>query len=312
MVERLGMGDFLGTSRLTVPVGAGSFWRVGLVVVALPSLLASPGSSAEELAPEAARDVAESRNGPSSGAAEGIPAALAAEFKRWADDSVALVKAPISWDGRDWTRFGAGTAATAGLMVGDKQAFEMAVRNQSASRDSAARFVVRFGGEYALGASALLLGGGLVFGDRGTRDMGRDAIEASLLTGLLSNVVFKPLLGRERPTQSQGETVFHPLSSYASLPSGHTTEAFAVASVISMRSDGWVVPTVAYTVASLVGVARVYQQAHFPSDVCAGALLGTFVGRFVVSRHTPRPAVEGKASLSVVAIPGGLAIHVSR
>ena len=82
MVERLGMGDFLGTSRLTVPVGAGSFWRVGLVVVALPSLLASPGSSAEELAPEAARDVAESRNGPSSGAAEGIPAALAAELKR--------------------------------------------------------------------------------------------------------------------------------------------------------------------------------------------------------------------------------------
>ena len=185
------------------------------------------------------------------------------------------------------------------------------MRNQSTSRDTTARYVSKFGAEYAIGLSAGLLAGGLAFDNWDGRDTGRDAVEASILSGFLTNVVFKTTFGRERPYQSDGATVFKPFSSNASFPSGHATEAFTVASVIAMRSDGWVVPTVSYTVASLVAVSRVYQQAHFPSDVLAGAVFGTAVGRFVVGRHQPARPAAREAEFTVVPLPGGLALHVS-
>jgi membrane-associated phospholipid phosphatase len=68
-----------------------------------------------------------------------------------------------------------------------------------------------------------------------------------------------------------------------SFPSGHTIAAFAVATVIARRypHHHWVA-IAAYGIASLVGVSRVTNQAHFPSDVFMGAALGYAVSRFVV------------------------------
>ena len=244
---------------------------------------------------------------PDGGAAE----AVKDEVVRWGEDSWAMVKAPASWSAGDWTILGGTVAGTGLFMAGDRSAFDWAVRNRSSSRDDRAKYVSRFGAEYSLVLSAGLLGGGLVLGDRGVRDTGRDAIEASILTGLLTNVVLKPAFGRERPSQSEGETVFHPFSSYASFPSGHSAQAFTVATVIAMRSDGWVVPTVCYTVASMVTVSRVYQQAHFPSDTFVGAVLGNAVARFVVNRHRPPAGASDAPVVTVVALPGGLALHLS-
>jgi hypothetical protein len=238
--------------------------------------------------------------------------AVKGEVVRWGVDSAALVMSPATWDGGDWTLLAATVAGTGGLMAGDRDAYNWAVRNQTASRNDAAKVVSKFGAEYSVALAAGLLAGGLVFGDPGTRDTGRDAVEASILTGILTNVVMKPAFGRERPTESEGATVFHPLSSYASFPSGHAAQAFTVATVIAMRSDGWIVPTISYTVASLVAVSRVYQQAHFPSDALVGAVVGNAVARFVVNRHRPRPTnAPGAPQVSLLAIPGGLAVHVS-
>jgi membrane-associated phospholipid phosphatase len=43
---------------------------------------------------------------------------------------------------------------------------------------------------------------------------------------------------------------------HQSFPSGHATNAFAVASVAAGHADGWVVPAVAYSLASGVAVSR--------------------------------------------------------
>jgi undecaprenyl-diphosphatase len=68
-------------------------------------------------------------------------------------------------------------------------------------------------------------------------------------------------------------------------PSGHTTVAFAVATLVagSLRGRWRVVP---YVLATLVGIGRLYFGAHLPLDVVGGALLGVAVGtlaRFLVS-----------------------------
>jgi membrane-associated phospholipid phosphatase len=68
-----------------------------------------------------------------------------------------------------------------------------------------------------------------------------------------------------------------------SFPSGHTIAAFSVATVFAdrYRRHGWV-PWVAYGLASMVGFSRLTLQAHFSSDVFAGAALGYVVSHYVV------------------------------
>jgi hypothetical protein len=70
-----------------------------------------------------------------------------------------------------------------------------------------------------------------------------------------------------------------------SFPSGHAIGAFAMATVIAerYRQHRWV-PWVAYGIASVVGFSRITLQAHFPSDIFAGAALGYAISHYVVLR----------------------------
>jgi membrane-associated phospholipid phosphatase len=63
-----------------------------------------------------------------------------------------------------------------------------------------------------------------------------------------------------------------------SFPSGHTITAFALADVFTERykEHRWV-PWAAYGLASVVGFSRLTLQAHFPSDVFAGGVLGVVI-----------------------------------
>ncbi len=77
-------------------------------------------------------------------------------------------------------------------------------------------------------------------------------------------------------------------SDNSSFPSRHASYAFTLASVASHElarfSPVWV--PLSQTVANLIGMQRVYTARHFPSDVLAGAALGTLSGElgYAVSR----------------------------
>jgi hypothetical protein len=259
------------------------------------------GSAPEETPPPPAE----------SGLGARVATALKDEAKRYGRDSVALVKAPLSWKKREWEKAGGAVIILGGLILADQDIDRAAQRQRSSFTNHISSWTAPLGEEYGFAISGGLLGVGLLFHHENLRDTGREAIEAGLLAFLLDQFVLKRAFGRERIADSGGRTVFVPGSSHDSFPSGHTTEAFAVASVIASRSKGWPIPVIAYAAAALVAMDRMISRDHFASDVVAGAFLGTTVGRFLVRRHGDEKAgVLSKADLEIVPIRHGLAARL--
>lgn len=101
---------------------------------------------------------------------------------------------------------------------------------------------------------------------------------AIAIPGLI-NALVKGIIGRARPFVGGAADpfLFHPFvwrAAYASLPSGHVTTAFSV--LVAFGSLWPQARSVLWTYALLIAASRVMVLAHHPSDVLAGALLGTF------------------------------------
>jgi len=232
------------------------------------------------------------------------------EAKRYVADSFALVTAPLHWNVADWERAGGAAIVIGGLMLEDRHLDHEFQKWRSTFTNRVSDATTSFGGGYGVNTGVAFLIVGYVFRSWDLRETGRETLEAGFLSNLLDKWILKRAIGRERPQVSNGRTVFRPGSSNGSFPSGHATEAFAVASVIAVRSKGWVLPTIAYTAATLVAFDRVNDRVHFPSDVAAGAILGTAVGRFLVARHRRAQGLKPSPTVTLVPIRGGLAAKV--
>jgi undecaprenyl-diphosphatase len=110
-----------------------------------------------------------------------------------------------------------------------------------------------------------------------------------VLAVVLSDIVLfvlKTVYVRQRPPLVLNGVIlpFGP-DSGSSFPSGHTTRAFAVASLVSLIMGR----KYAFLLVLAIGVAlsRVIIGVHFPSDVLGGAFLGMLLG-LVVYEHGPR------------------------
>jgi membrane-associated phospholipid phosphatase len=99
---------------------------------------------------------------------------------------------------------------------------------------------------------------------------------------LVERQVLKALVERQRPGQTQPVAVLRDVPEAGlSFPSGHTIIALGVATLLApyLRRP-WQI--VAFAIALLVCVARVYLGAHNPLDTVAGAGAGLFLGGLLI------------------------------
>jgi undecaprenyl-diphosphatase len=119
--------------------------------------------------------------------------------------------------------------------------------------------------------------------------------------------IAKRMIGRARPLRiADSDVYFAPFAwrvEFASMPSGHSTTAFAAALALGALFPRARVALWIY--AALVAASRVILTAHYPSDVIAGAVVGA-CGALIVRRWfaARRLAFMVRPDGSIAAMPG--------
>jgi membrane-associated phospholipid phosphatase len=191
-------------------------------------------------------------------------------------DQIALCTSPFKMSKKTWLTTALPViGATALLTLADAKVAKSLPNTDDQVRISKA--ISQAGAFYTLGAG--VVGTALVgkFADK------PEAVHTSVLAGrsLISTTLLTYTLkfatGRERPTQGNGDGRFWKAKD--SFPSGHAMATWAVATTIARRPNcpKWLAIT-SYVAASAVSFSRIGARKHFPSDVFAGAALGSLVG----------------------------------
>lgn len=225
-------------------------------------------------------------------------------------DGGRIFTSPLRFSSKDWLIAGGVIGGTALLFSADESMRDLVMRNSSTNNDRLASV----GREYGREVNAFLFSGGLyvggvLFGKPHMRRAGLKVFEAVAISGIVTGIL-KSLAGRSRPYVNDGPNHFVGFQfqhETTSLPSGHSTVAFAMSTVLAEEIDSPFATVGLYSLATITAFSRIYDDEHWASDTFLGAAIGTAVGFSVVHLHE---STGGRSSLRVMPGHGGLSLRM--
>ncbi|MDO4731172.1 MAG: phosphatase PAP2 family protein [Clostridia bacterium] len=101
-----------------------------------------------------------------------------------------------------------------------------------------------------------------------------------ILTFLICQIVLKEIFDRPRPfIENPDIAIIIPAPNGSSFPSAHSAVSFASAFILLRFNKN--IGLSAYILALFIAFSRLYLQVHYPTDVIAGALIGTIIAAAV-------------------------------
>jgi membrane-associated phospholipid phosphatase len=214
-------------------------------------------------------------------------------IKSLATDAAPLLISPIHWSRGEWFGAGAVVGSALALYSQDKAIADFWQKNQTEALDKANEYFFDPLGKMYY--TIPLMGAFYIYGTATHKNkpkrVAMDFVQASLYSGVIVTVM-KHLAHRHRPYQTSPHNPYlwdGPATDdwdHTSFPSGHTIMTFTFAAVVGThyRKTIWV-PIVVYSLATLEGMARMYDDKHWSTDVLIGGALGYAIGTFVVNRN---------------------------
>jgi len=204
-------------------------------------------------------------------------------------DTGKIVAAPLHWEAKDWLKLGVVLGVTSSLFLVDQNVKNFAQSHQSHVASGFATVGNDLGnGLYTLPPVGAFYLYGYLADDHKARRTALLALESYAISGIATSGL-KMLAERHRPNTGDAPTTWdgpHLSLKNVSFCSGHTASAFSIATVFANEyQDNAYVPPLAYGLATLTGLSRIYSNEHWASDAFFGAALGYFVSKAVLSFH---------------------------
>ena len=210
-------------------------------------------------------------------------------LNRFGNETARFFKQPLKWDANDWGKLGLVAASTFLLTRIDQPVRDEMFKDRSYIHSAPIEFGRMWGEIYP----TAIIGGvfglyGLVNNDKSTKRIGFEIYQTAFYAGVITTIL-KAAIGRARPFTNKGPNHYNPFSifndDFHSLPSGHSTLAFALSTALSQNIEQDYLKWLIYLPAVLTTFSRVYQDKHWTSDVFLGAAIGYFVGTWVHQQH---------------------------
>ncbi len=214
------------------------------------------------------------------------------DVKKSLNDGLDIIEAPAHFSAGDWITTGAIVGGTSLSMLLDNDIRNEVRKNRTQTMDNVTK-IGQYYGEVipAVSLSAGIYAAGLIFQDNSVSLTGRLLGESLLYAGTI-NILLKFLFSRSRPYTNNGNTDFWNYkfnNDFYSMPSGHTTVAFTLSTVLAERINNIYATIGLYTLAAFTAYQRIYSDNHWFSDTVLGAAIGIVISRAVVNLNKDDP-----------------------
>lgn len=209
-------------------------------------------------------------------------------FKSYLTVSKKIITGPAHWNKKQWIIAGSIITVGTAMYLFDDEIRKFIRKNQNSTLDNASKYIFEpwGGGIYP----AILFGSYYLYGltskNLKARQIALGGTQVFFMAAI-STQILKHVFHRHRPIDTDPSNPYlwdGPFKGWqnTSFPSRHTTIAFALASFMqSIYSDKLWIGILSYGFAAGVGLSRVYENEHWPSDVLIGAALGYAIGQTV-------------------------------
>ncbi len=230
-----------------------------------------------------------------------------AYIKSYPVDAKAILSEPFHWDEKDWIKasgiMGVGTV----LYLNDNRIQDWAQGKRNYLSNNISKYATYFGEKQVVAPSLLLYYlYGRIFHNQRAKNTALLGLEGFILSGIFTNIV-KYSAHRSRPYTGYGAKhwdgpSFSLSDDYLSFPSGHSTTAFALATIFSNEYKSVFSSLLFYSLATLTAISRVNDNVHWTSDVFFGAVIGYATSKALLSLHSQKnnrfgvsPYINGKS-----------------
>ncbi len=205
------------------------------------------------------------------------------------NDFWALVNKPFNVDKKDSYLLLGAVGGALLLTQLDEPIHKEIIKHPSLNNNQFTKFgdwYGRTGATYSISLSLTSLG--LILKDKELVQTGLEVIESYFVANNITSLL-KRSFGRARPFMNKGNSYFTPFSDAPNgdnaFPSGHSTLAFSLSTVLASHVDNTYLKVLIFTPAVITAVSRVMQNMHWTSDVFMGSAIGFFVGSFITNNH---------------------------